>query len=95
MKSFEDPLDAIERVRTLLVTGKLDVLPDLLVCRPRGLLQPALEARHLARDARAAKQAEALQAAWKPVAQMDLVVTGHRRYANLAFFEKSRRTRPT
>src|SRR5262245_16541147 len=63
----EDPLDVVQRVRTVRVTRELDVLPDLLVARLRDPLQLLLEARQLARDARAAEEPEPLQPA-EPVA---------------------------
>src|SRR5581483_9011040 len=56
---LEEPLDVVERVRTLVVACELDLPPDLLVGRL--LADPVdlpLQPLELAREARAAEQGE-------------------------------------
>ena len=74
---LQQALDVVEGVRTLRVTRELDQPPDLFV---GGLLLDAIELSlktlDLAGKTSATKEWQAPQAA-QPLAEMDLVLTGH------------------
>src|SRR5512145_2734838 len=73
----EDPLDVVERVRTLVVAGELDRAPDLLV---RGLLAEALDLPlqplELRGELRPAQELDARELG-EPVSQPELGVLRH------------------
>src|SRR5207247_2201046 len=75
----EQPVDVVQRVWAVLMSRELDGAPDLLVGR-RSLdaLELALQLLELARDPRAAQQAEIAQAR-EPLAQHQFGVSRHSR----------------
>src|ERR1044072_8519910 len=79
---LEDPLDVVQRVRPVLVTGEQDATPDLLVGRVLAeALELALESLELGRALRPPQKLDAGELP-QPVAQAELGFLAHRSAPN-------------